>query len=153
MAVVKAIPSIIYDEHSKEVESKLFVVDPGMIAQVIGFGFACTRNKVDEGERTVPQMAKLQQVVLFEETVSNRTKQCVNIIDKKAKIVASDDVMICGECVTLTARNNILLINVPGVYRFVLNDITALGNVQVFLKSYSLGEFPWDSKLFIGERI
>ena len=61
--------------------------------------------------------------------------------------------MICGQCVTLNAQNNHLLINTPGAYRLVLNDVTALGNVQIFVRTFTKDEFPWDSKLFIGERL
>lgn len=158
MAIIKSIPSIFFDEHSKSVESPVFVVDPGDVVQLMAFNFVCQRTKVDEGERSVPLVAKLQQII-FKETLDRAAKKksttsCgSDFIVNNAEITAVDDVQICGNCVMLSASNNILLINVPGAYRLVLNDTTALGTARVFGKKYTYNEYIWNSQLFMGERL
>lgn len=157
MAVIKSKPIQLYHSKSKLVESPVFFVTPGEVLQLQAFGFACDRTKLDQEERTVPQIAYLEQLMFKEGTLeSTETKnncQCTRLYDKTTELLASEKVMICGHCVTLSAQNNHLLINTPGAYRLVLNDVTALGNVQIFVRTFTKDEFPWNSNLFVGERL
>ena len=157
MAVTKAKPIALFHDKSKNVESPIFFVQPGEVVQVQAFGFSCEREKLDPSERTVPQVAYLEQI-MFDEVILPSTEVknnccCTKLYDKTTEILAANEVIICGECVMLSARNNHLLINIPGAYRFVLNDVTALTNVQVFLRTFTRDEFPWNSSLFVGERL
>lgn len=159
MAVARSIPTPIFDVLSSRVESPVFFVEPGEIAQVQAFGFACRKAKLSETERSVPQIATLEQVMFKEAikdvatTVMQGSCACTKLYNKATEILATEPVMLCGNCVQISASNNHLLINTPGAYRFVLNDVTALTNVQVFIRTFTHNEFPWDSSLFIGERL
>lgn len=159
MAVTRSIPTALFHAKSSNVESPIFFVDPGEVVQVLGFGFACQRAKLDDTERAVPQVAYLEQIIFKEANIEHATTVvqgkccCTKLYDKATEILATSEVMLCGNCVMLSASNNHMLINSPGAYRFVLNDVTALTNVQVFIRTFSMHEFPWNSKLFIGERL
>ena len=155
MAVIKSKPIQLFHSTSKSVESPVFFVSPGEILQAQAFGFMCDRMKIDESERTVPQIDYLQQIMFKEGTLdSTETKNnccCTKLYDKTTEILAAEEVYFCGRCIAMDAKNNHLLINTPGAYRFILNDVSALGNVQIFLRTFTKDEFPWNSKFFIGE--
>lgn len=157
MAVLKYKPIQLFDAHSKSVESPVFFVSAGEVCQLQAFGFACDKAKLDEGERRVPQVAVLEQLIFQEgeqqshEEINNCC--CTKLYNKTTEILAANEVMLCGKCVMLSADNNQLLINTPGAYRLVLNDQTALGSVQIFVRTFTKHEFIWNSKLFIGERL
>ena len=157
MAVIKYKPKALFHCLSKSVESPLFYIQPGEVLQAQAFGFACSRTKLDDSERAVPQVAYLEQVMLDEALMDSTENKnnccCTKLYDKTTKIIAAEEVMICGHCVMLSANNNQLLLDLPGVYRFVLNDVTALTNVQIFLRTFTKQEFDRNSSLFIGERL
>lgn len=159
MATAKSLPTPIFNPLSTSVESPIFFVEPGEIAQVQAFGFACRKAKLSESERSVRQVATLEQIMFKEAikdvatTVVQGSCTCTKLYNKTTEILATEPVILCGDCVQLSASNNHILINTPGAYRFVLNDVTALTNVQVFVRTFTHNEFPWDSKLFIGERL
>ena len=157
MAVIKYKPQALFHGKSKSVESPLFYIQPGEVLQAQAFGFACSKAKADDSERTVPQVAYLEQVMLDEaliDLVENKHNcGCTKLYDRDTKIIATEEVIICGHCVMLSAKNNQLLLDLPGVYRFVLNDVTALTNVQIFLRTFTKQEFARNSSLFIGERL
>ena len=157
MAVIKYKPQALFHGTSKSVESPLFYIQPGEVLQAQAFGFACSKAKLDSQERTVPQVAYLEQVMLDEalvDSTENKNKCCcTKLYDRATKIIATEQVTICGHCVMLSAKHNQLLLDLPGVYRFVLNDVTALTNVQIFLRTFTKQEFDRNSSLFIGERL
>ena len=157
MAVIKFKPLELFNSKSQNVESPVFFVSPGEVCQLQAFGFACDRAKVDPNELRVPQMAVLEQLIFQEgnlQSVDIQDNCCTTrLYNKTTEILAANEVMICGQCVALSAEHNHLLINIPGAYRFVLNDVTALTNVQIFVRTFTKNEFIWNSKLFIGERL
>ena len=80
MAVIKYKPQALFHGTSKSVESPLFYIQPGEVLQAQAFGFACSKAKLDSQERTVPQVAYLEQVMLDEalvDSTENKTTAAV----------------------------------------------------------------------------
>ena len=160
MAIVKAMYNVLMDENTKEIESQCFSVTPGTIVEVLGFGFADEAMKIDIKERTIPQAAYLEQL-LFRESVRNPRLEHVQEIREGVTIYTLDDfyasikehdfVRVNGCCQSISKCNNIMLIAVPGDYRFVLNDESAIGTVRLYMRVYNKDEYPWGAKLFLSE--
>lgn len=147
MAVDKAIYVPLFTELSTSMESPFFYVAPGEVVQVMAFDFV--QSKVREGnEREVPLVACLEQV-LFKEVVA--AKRVMSLKDYATDVLAIEPVQLHGCSFSLTSCNNMMLINTPGNYRFVLNDMTALGTARIYLRVFTKDEFPWNSKFMIGE--
>lgn len=147
MAVDKAIYVPLFTELSTSMESPFFYVAPGEVVQVMAFDFV--QSKAREGnEREVPLVACLEQV-LFKEVVA--TKRVMSLKDYATDVLAIEPVQLHGCSFSLTSCNNMMLINTPGNYRFVLNDMTALGTARIYLRVFTKDEFPWNSKFMIGE--
>lgn len=155
--IQRDIYTTLFSEKSSSAESPCFYVAPGFVVQAMAFGFMDKASRADKSELQVPQAACLQQVLFAEDVkwdVPEPADGCScapKIYNRTTKIIAVEDVYINGCCCTLSACNNHMLINIPGSYRFMLNDLTALGVVRVFLRMYSRDEFPWQSRLFVGE--
>jgi hypothetical protein len=157
MAIDRAMYSILMDENTKEVESQCFSVTPGSVVEILGFGFADEAMKIDIKERTVPQEAYLEQL-LFKESVRqprlehmHEVREGVTVYtlgDFYAAIREHDYVRVNGCCQALSKCNNIMIIAVPGDYRFVLNDESAIGNVRIYMRAYSKDDYPWSGKMF-----
>lgn len=149
----------LFDVNSKSVESPFFTVLPGHIVQAQAFGFQDHVTRQDETERRVPQVACLQQVLFTEKVrgsidaaISKGNCDCVinGTLDKYATAVeAYEELVIDGCSPAINACTNQMLINLPGVYRFVLNDANALGVVRIYIHDLLKDDFPWQSKLFI----
>lgn len=161
MAIGNEIYVPLFTEKSTDMASQFFHVSPGNIVQAQAFGFCKYKYRVDDTELQVPQVACLQQA-LFEEKVflnaeQDRTDQkchCPQVYSLKqlgSAVLALEQVYLNGCALAISACCNNILINIPGTYRFVMNDETALGNARVFLRTFTREEFPWPSKFFIGE--
>lgn len=146
MALVRALPTPLYTEKSQSVESPVFFVTPGEIVLIQAFDFASAKVKVDEHDLGGAQLAKLQQI-LFKEEVDETVQDLRRF---NAEVLAINDVLIDGCCITVCKENNVMLINVPGAYRFVLNDPTAVGTARLYFRTFTKDEFPW-SKAMIGD--
>jgi len=149
----------LFDTNSKSVESPFFTVLPGHIIQVQAFGFQDYVERTDDSERKVKQVACLQQV-LFTENVRDTLDAAIGkgncdcvmhgTLDKYVTSVeAYEELLMDGCSPSIDSCNNQMLINLPGVYRFVLNDQNALGVVRIYIHEISATDFPWQSKLFI----
>lgn len=158
MAIEKAIYVPLFTETSTGVESPFFYVAPGEIVQAMAFDFLEKKSR-DYNEREVPQVACLEQV-LFKETVKLQgfdtkrgisANRVLSLKDYISEVLAIETVHLHGQCFSLSSCNNMMLINTPGNYRFVLNDMTALGTARIYLRVFTKDEFPWSSKFMIGE--
>ncbi len=158
MAIDKAIYVPLFTELSTSVESPFFYVAPGEVVQVMAFDFVQSKTR-DASEREVPLVACLEQV-LFSEAVRIQThdgkrgttaSRVMSLKDYATEVLAIETVQHNGCCYTLSSCNNMMLINIPGNYRFVLNDMTALGTARIYLRVFTKDEFPWNSKFMIGE--
>lgn len=155
----QAIYSPIFTEQSQSVEGPFFYISPGHIIQAQAFGFAEWAARENNALRKVPQAACLEMVLFREgiipswETPETRGR-CKFIFDLRqytTDIEAIEEVQLHGCGLSLTACNNMMLLHVPGAYRFVLNDATSVGQVRVYLREFTVDEFPWNSRFLMGE--
>lgn len=154
-----AAPVPLFTELSQSVESAFFWVTSGAAVAAMAFNFACDAARADNSERRVPQVACLQRV-LFKQVKTGFPDElpdapCVKLYDLrkfKAEILAIDDVRLDNCCMCLSARSNLLLIDIPGAYRFVFNDASAVGTARIFLQAYKLSDLRADSPFFMGAR-
>lgn len=154
MAVDKAIYVPLFSESSLAVESPFFTVFPGEVAHLQAYGFMDEKVRTDNTELRVSQKACLEMVLFKEEIVGKRDGSACPIMDLKrfkSKVLAIETMRLNNKTFSLSKCNNTMLINIPGAYRFVMNDASSLGNARIYLRIFSHEEFPWDSKFFIGE--
>ena len=144
-------------EKSTTTESKYFRVFPGEIAYIQAFGFNDFKALESEDETRVIESACMEMVLFKEEPLPAPANNCgcasgvVDITTHKGEILAREQLRSGGCTVSLDLCNNILLWNVPGVYRLVLNDPTAPGRVRIYMQIFSKDEFPWNyAPIYIG---
>jgi len=147
-------PIPLLDDQSQSVESRMFHVFPGQVAVVRAYGFMPYKERVDDTETQVTQVACLQSVI-FEESALPDYDSCQGLIvdfsKYKGQVKELDYVYLDGCGVEVSACNNHILINIPGSYRFVLNDETAVGMARIYVTIMDRGVYTWESKLFVGE--
>lgn len=152
MSLDKAIYVPLFTETSVSVDSPFFTIIPGEIAMLQAFGFADYASREDSTTLQVPQEACLESL-LFRESVLPSHKfgvcQIMDLEKYRTELLAKETVCCNGNCFTLTASNNIMLINIPGTYRLVMNDGTAVGQARVYMRVFTKDEFIWDSKFFL----
>ena len=153
----KSIYIPLFTEKSKSVESPFFHIFPGSVVVARAFDFDCTRTPMSEDEFTnTPVKACLEQVMFredFDDDPSGQNRG-ITVYDMKfyvTKLLAISPVVKNGCQLSLSADDTVMLLNVPGSYRFVLNDQASVGNARIYLQSFSHEEFPWNSKFFMGE--
>lgn len=155
MAIAKSIPVPLYTETSVDVISKFFHIFPGEIALIQAFGFMDYKSREGNEQQQVPQVACLEMILFKAEPFTERD-QCscpaLDLSKYQSQILAVETLRANGCTYELSKCNNIMLLNIPGSYRFVMNDATAVGNARAYLRIMSKAEFTWDSKLFVGER-
>lgn len=138
----------LFDERSTKLESRYFRVFPGEVAVIQAFGFAEYKTPVP-GEFKAHQAVCLEQVLFKVEPLPE--KPCgtcgggiIDITKHKGEVLAYETVRSNGCGVSMDLCNNILLWNIPGSYRFVLNDQSAIGQVRIYLRIITKDEFPWN---------
>lgn len=154
MAIDKSIYVPIFTETSASVDSPFFTVFPGQVAMLQAFGFMDHKERVDQATRQVPQEACLE-MLLFKETFKPTPQlgacPVMDLRSYQSQLLARE-VMRHNDCAfSLSKCNNIMLLNIPGSYCFVMNDASALGSVHIYLRMFTREEFPWNSKFLIGE--
>lgn len=153
MAVDRSSPVPLFTEMSVETGSPFFHVFPGEVALIQGFGFQPYKTRLDSSERQVSQTACLEMIIFKEGVHISRDATMCTVMDLehyKTEILAIETMRMCGCTYSISRKNNIMLLNIPGSYRFVMNDDAALGNARIFLRIFTKEEFPWDSPFFIG---
>lgn len=154
MALSKAIYTPLFTETSIDVNSPFFHITPGEIALLQAFGFANKKDKVDANARTVPQEACLEMLLFKEGVLPAHAFGSCQILDMdkyRTELLAKETMYHNGCSYSLSACNNIMLLHIPGSYRLVMNDGSAVGNARVYLRVFTKDEFPWNSRFFIGE--
>ena len=146
----------LFTDKSTSVYSPFFYVFPGYVVQALAFGFLEKATRSGREERQVPQMACLEQALLYEDVkvemapTDKKSCPCPKLYNLSTEVLEVEELNVNGCSFSLSACNNQMLINLPGTYRFVLNDQTALGVARVYLRMYSKDDFPWTSQLLIG---
>lgn len=148
----------LFSPESKSVESPAFYVSAGTIVQLQAFNFMNFASRADKSERQVPQVACLEQIlfkqgVRLDLPVSDPTSgpQLFDLRQYSTEVLAKNQVIIHGCPLSIGACNNQIFLNMPGAYRFVLNDQNAVGIAQLYMRVYSSADFPWYSRMFMGE--
>ena len=124
---------------SKEIQSSLFTLLPGWEAVALGFGFKGELTELEAGKPKAFQAACLNQVLLKGSGLTVRQEGCGLVAEIPAhvtEILAEGPVIIDGCPVRVSACDNRVGLPVPGIYRFVLNDPEAVGNVQLFVQAF-----------------
>lgn len=152
----KSIYVPLFTEMSATLDGTFFHVFPGEVAMIQAFGFMCSKSRADQTERRVPQVACLEMLLFREGTVklpSDNECQAYDLNKYQTELLAREQMRINGCEVKIGKRNNILFLNIPGSYCFTMDDPTALGQVRMYLRKFTKDEFPWNSKLFVGEAV
>lgn len=154
MGIAQSFPVPLFDENSLSLQGDFFHVFPGEVAQIQAFGFADWKSREDSSTRQVPQVACLE-MILFKEVVipDNTDGDCTHIysLDRfKSAVLAIETVRRNGCTFSVSKCDNMLLLNLPGSYRFVMNDLSALGTARIYFRVFNKDSFPWNSKFLIG---
>lgn len=154
MAIDKSIYVPIMTETSLSVESPFFHVFLGEVAIIQAFGFKDYKERADKSELLVPQVACLEMLLFKEGVIPKRKAETCPVWDLRqyqTQLLAKET-MRHNDCTyELSKCNNIMLLHIPGSYRFILNDQTAVGDARIYLRIVTKDEFPWDSKFLLGE--
>lgn len=147
-------PVPLYDEHSVAIESAFFYLNPGEVAIIQAFGFMDYKERPDTTTTLQAQQACLE-MLLFKEGVLPPRQECggaaLDFNEYAGNLLAKEQVMSGGCAWTISKCDNIKLLDVPGSYRFIMNDSTAVGNARVFVRILSEVAFQRNSKLYMGE--
>ena len=155
MALDKVIYVPLFTETSVAIDSPFFHVFPGDIALIQAFGFMDYKERADKTELQVPQVACLEMLLFKEGVIPTRKTNTCPVMDLRqyqTHLLAKETMRMNGCTFEISKCNNTMLLNIPGSYRFVMNDATAIGNARIYLRVFTKEEFPWDSKFFIGEQ-
>ena len=153
MTIDKSIYNVLYDEGYTALEGRVFTVFPGEIAVIQGFGFMDYKSRMDNSTLLVPQVACLEMILFKENKLPDYINCFTNPVDFstiKGEVLAIENVRMNGCDVKLSRCDNVIMINVPGTYRFFMDDPTTMGNVRIYMRTMSKDEYIWNSKLFIG---
>lgn len=152
MALDNFTPIPLFDELSVEEQGGVFVVLPREIAILRAFGFQDFVDRVDSSTARTEQSACLEMLLFKETPLPRKESGCGGIIDfnkYRGKLMAAEQVRIDGCSVGISKCNNLILWNIPGSYRFIMNDKTAVGEARIYLQIISKDEFPWNSNVFV----
>lgn len=141
----------LFDENSKNVSSNIFSVLPGELAIFRAFGFLDKKDKPDNSVSDSPQSACLDMLLLTEDATIAIETCGNNLLDWSSnigRVLASEQVRIGGCPVGLDKCTNLLFWQVPGAYRLLLNDPTAIGIVRIYYHITHKDEYPWDRLLY-----
>lgn len=151
MALDKASPRVLMDELYQDIYSDIFTVMPGQIVIVRGFGFV-----EHTSERPIIDQHACLHMMLFKDVKLPEFNGCsmplFKLEDYPGVLLVEDEIRTFGGCTwKLSKCHNVILIDIPGSYRFVLNDPNAVGYVRIYANEFTHNEFPRYSNLFVGE--
>ncbi|MDR1314791.1 MAG: hypothetical protein LBQ12_14160 [Deltaproteobacteria bacterium] len=158
MAQGYVIPHPIFDSNSLpgEQASAPFCLTQGWMAEFIAVNFADHPVRPDLGKPTVYQAACLRKILYknFEmpDTDGAPCGPLPDVAGRKAEILTEIPVIAGGCPWSISACDNYRLLDLPGVYRLVLNDPDAAGTVSVYMLAHPRSEWPSrPSRLYFGE--
>lgn len=142
----------IYTPDSKTKHSAIFSVVKDRVIVVSGFNFACATT--DEFGEVInrAQRAILHKVTLAGGDLPYCTDLCGCVIEaKSAHIESSEPVVSCGCAWSLHGADNLVVLSVPGYYKFELCDESAIGKVSIEIEELTLEQAKLiPANLFIG---
>lgn len=143
-------PLTLFDKNSKSVDSMYFYVPVDLTAQLLSFGF--TDRTADDDRK--PQKAEVFVAITDEPEQSRSHQQCGDSFFQNGRqpiIIDESPIMSPNcECWNLSACYPIRLLDIPGTYKLVLNDSTALSVVHIYLKFWPKAQMNHNSSLYFG---
>jgi hypothetical protein len=122
-------------------DSELFYITRGWFAVLYAFGFDPIPVEIDPDFPRTAQRACLNYVLTRAETVYEDLPCGVFLevgANTRVDIIAETPVLTGGCAWHMSACDNMKILDLPGLYRFVLNDPAAAGSVQIYLRYYPL---------------
>lgn len=148
--------TVLFGKDSSEVCSPIFRVFPGHVWVFQAFNFVQDKHRPDPVvEAAEAQQACLNQIVFKEGTLTKSNECGALVMDYdscKGSILAENMLVVNNCCWCVNACNTVAILDIPGDYRWVLNDSTALKVVQLYARWYSREHFPYDSSVFYGRK-
>jgi hypothetical protein len=140
--MISSVPAALFGPESFTAESDLFYVTPGWFAVLSAFGFLPVPVPVDPDRPRVIQRACLYQVqVKAVPDPAPEDLPCgVFLPAPGVRIeVADEGPVVTGGCPwELSACDTARILDLPGIYRLVLNDPAAAGTVRIYMTFYTL---------------
>jgi hypothetical protein len=137
--------------------SRPFFVSPGWHAEFLALNFAARLVRPDPELPMVAQAACLYRILYKEFVLPDPERDAcgggfLDMARMQPEILAETPIITGGCPWSLSHCDNFRLLDVPGVYRLVLNDPEAAGTVSVYMTAHPLP--PWSlrpSRLYYGE--
>lgn len=149
-----ATPMIIFDENSQHVESNMFYIPPGWVAQFLAFGFSDTPKVIDTDNPAKTLQAACMNMLLFKDVELPIFKQANtpvrNLSEYKGQLMAKELIITNGCPWRLDYCNNLALLDISGSYQLILNDPEAASVVRIFARFHRKEELSRNSGLYFG---
>jgi hypothetical protein len=150
------IPFPVFDECSTDTCSCPFYVSRGWVAELIAFNFATYKIRCHPQRPLVRQAACLNRIIYCNfEPPEIDLQPCgvlPDITKYKPEILCETPLSTHGCEWSLSACHNYRLLDLPGAYRLILNDVTAVGIVSVYMLAHPASAMPArSSRLYFGE--
>jgi hypothetical protein len=152
-----AVPYPVFSENSSERASQVFYVNKGWHAEFLALNFASRLVRPDPQRPMVNQAACLYRVLYKEFVLPEPDKdQCgggiLDLTRYRPEILAEVPLITAGCPWSLSYCDNYRQLDIPGTYRFVLNDPEAAGVVSIYMMAHPLPAWSLrPSRLYYGE--
>ncbi|MBD5585315.1 MAG: hypothetical protein HDQ88_09555 [Clostridia bacterium] len=128
-------------------ESDVFHICSGTYAVLFATGLKSKKVKASASEIEGPQVICIQRLAFPDEGVelvmpNPPAGACDYVMDWRRITVpvVYENVAQNGCCWSMTNCNNLMTIEIPGTYRAILNDTTAVNVAQLYLERYYYNE-------------
>lgn len=131
-------------------DSSVFRICPGQVALLVATGFKRYKVRTDPAAFQSPHLACFHRVIVDYETKLVGSLEPRTTCDYLYEITQTltheiDTVLWSNGCLmSIGGCNNIKLFAIPGSYYLRLNDVTSLGEAQVWIDLYKADELPLD---------
>ena len=147
-------PYALFDENSISAESIPFFISPGMLAEFMLFDLSDEPRQLEPGTFKVCPAVCLNQLVLGEGVELPQPSLCDGLIVDLSKypgVILAEGPIKTDCCQwSLSSGDNRRFLDIPGTYRFVLNDLTLAGWFRLYMRAWPKSDFNRPSGLFFG---
>lgn len=144
-------PIAVFDSDSTSAYSRLFYVFNGEIMVLRAFGMQDNIDRVDNSVPVTPQRICANMVLLGEGVSLERDASfALDPLQYEGEVIAEELIYTNGCPWMIEKCNNLSFIDVPGTYRFFLNDPTAVGKVFLYFNIIRKAEFLRHVSSFMG---
>lgn len=137
----------LYAPTNKTTFSSVFNVPPRQVCILYAQGLAKYKVRAEASEIEVPQQFCVRRLLHDYDGPLHGADPCCpwiyDVTSIKEETIVDQVVKSCGDRPwNLTRCRNIGIIGVPGTYRLELNDVTAIGNVNVYAELQDVEAIP-----------